>query len=58
MTDYDFENITERIITILKIVLLAIGCGIGLLALISGIAVALGQGEKYYAHISTKKRMV
>ena len=42
MTDYDFENITERIITILKIVLLAIVCGIGLLALISGIAVALG----------------
>lgn len=42
MTDYDFENITERIITILKIVLLAILCGIGLLALISGIAVALG----------------
>lgn len=41
MTDYDFENITERIITILKIVLLAIVCGIGLLALISGIAVAL-----------------
>jgi len=34
--------ITERIITILKIVLLAIVCGIGLLALISGIAVALG----------------
>ena len=42
MTDYDFENITERVITILKIVLLAIVCGIGLLALISGIAVALG----------------
>ena len=41
MTDYDFENITERIITILKIVLLAIVCRIGLLALISGIAVAL-----------------
>lgn len=46
MTDYDFENITERIITILKIVLLAIVCGIGLLALISGIAVALDQREK------------
>ena len=42
MNDYDFENITERIITILKTVLLAIVCGIGLLALISGIAVALG----------------
>lgn len=42
MTDYDFENITERIITILKIALLAIVCGIGLLALISGIAVTLG----------------
>ena len=41
MTDYDFENITERIITILKIFLLVILCGIGLLALISGIAVAL-----------------
>lgn len=41
MNDYDFENITERIITILKIVLLAIVYGIGLLALISGIAVAL-----------------
>ena len=47
MTDYDFENITERIITILKIVLLAIVCGIGLLALISGIAVALGQRGKH-----------
>lgn len=41
MNDYDFENITERIITILKIFLLVILCGIGLLALISGIAVAL-----------------
>ena len=40
MNDYDFENITERIITILKIFLLVILCGIGLLALISGIAVA------------------
>ena len=42
MTDYDFEKITEKIITILKIVLLAIVCGIGLLAVISGIVVALG----------------
>ena len=42
MNDYDFENSTERIITILKIFLLVILCGIGLLAVISGIAVALG----------------
>ena len=41
MTDYEFYNITEKIITILKILLLVIFCGIGLLFLITGIAVAL-----------------
>ena len=41
MKDYDFEEITEQIIIILKIVLLAIMCGMGLLFLISDIAIAL-----------------
>lgn len=41
MKDYDFENVTERIITILKILLLVIFCGIGLLLLIVGITVTL-----------------
>jgi len=41
MKDYDFENVTEKIITILKILLLVIFCGIGLLLLIVGITVAL-----------------
>ena len=36
-----FEYITEKIITILKILLLVIFCGIGLLLLITGIAIAL-----------------
>lgn len=30
MKDYDFENVTEKIITILKILLLVIFSGIGL----------------------------
>ena len=41
MTDFEFYNITEKIITILKILLLVIFCGIGLLLLITGIAIAL-----------------
>ena len=41
MKDYDFENVTEKIITILKILLLVIFSGIGLLLLITGIAIAL-----------------
>ena len=41
MKDYDFENVTEKIITVLKILLLVIFCGIGLLLLITGIAIAL-----------------
>ena len=41
MKDYDFECITEKIITILKILLLVIFSGIGLLLLITGIAIAL-----------------
>lgn len=41
MKDYDFENVTEKIITILKILLLVIFSGIGLLLLITGIVIAL-----------------
>lgn len=41
MKDYNFEDITERIITILKIILMVIMCGIGLLVLIFFITVTL-----------------
>ena len=41
MKDDDFDYITERIITILKGLLLVIFSGIWLLLLITGIAIAL-----------------
>ena len=41
MNDDDFENITDKIIKVLRILFLAILCGLGMLLLITGIVTAL-----------------